>query len=142
MRVREDSSIERLLRDAIVALTSYLNNYQCTNWLSAPNLPITVFFNVLIFFIPLNQPNVQNTVLLMSHFQTLQYILPHTIYFQSCHFFSVGFFCLVYLSWICVIAFYGGFWVYPVFKALSFPGKVLTAKSLAVHGVMIIRRGA
>lgn len=34
---------------------------------------------------------------------------------------TIGSVALTYLVWVCVIAYYGGFWVYPFFKVMSTP---------------------
>ena len=38
---------------------------------------------------------------------------------------TCGSIALVYLIWICIIAYYGGFWVYPVLGVMSAPGRTV-----------------
>ncbi len=46
-------------------------------------------------------------------------------------------FCFAYLAWICAIAHFGGFWVYPVFKVLSPPMRVVFITVCALSGGLL-----
>lgn len=52
------------------------------------------------------------------------YLVPHSFPRRSRGLAVVASFCLIYLSWVCLIAYETGHWVYPVLAHLSVLGRV------------------
>ncbi|KAK4310711.1 hypothetical protein Pmani_017740 [Petrolisthes manimaculis] len=59
------------------------------------------------------------------------YLVPHSFPRRKTGLSVVAIFCLLYLSWVCLIAYQSGHWVYPVLAHLSVPGRVLFISSMS-----------
>lgn len=53
------------------------------------------------------------------------YLNPHNFPRRRTGLATVAFFCLVYLTWVCIIAYQSGHWVYPILAYLSVAGRVV-----------------
>ncbi|KAK7075068.1 hypothetical protein SK128_007574 [Halocaridina rubra] len=60
------------------------------------------------------------------------YLNPHNFPRRRTGLSVVGVFCLIYLVWVCFIAYQSGHWVYPILAHLSVVGRVIFITSMSV----------
>ena len=78
----------------------------------------TIFSEAMDKYIPPLENHVLHTAVLI--FPTLQISSIYHIYPKSkSGIFVTLLFSLSYLIWVCIIAYFGGFWVYPIFRILG-----------------------
>merc|ERR1711992_488727 len=54
---------------------------------------------------------------------------------------TTGSVAFAYLAWVCVIAHYGGFWVYPFFKVMSPPVRAIFIVLITLFSLPLFRMG-
>merc|ERR1712088_864577 len=54
---------------------------------------------------------------------------------------ATGSVAFAYLAWVCVIAHYGGFWVYPFFKVMSPPVRAVFIVLITLFSLPLFRMG-
>ena len=54
---------------------------------------------------------------------------------------TTGSVAFAYLAWVCVIAHYGGFWVYPFFKVMSPPVRAVFIVLITLFSLPLFRMG-
>lgn len=92
-------------------------------------------------YIPAFENHVLHTTVLVL--QLLELCVTYHVYprRRSAGMTTTAVFCFVYLSWICYIAYAGGFWVYPVFKVLTPPMRIAFMAVCAGFGALFYLGG-